>query len=176
MKVSESLLYVVKASVLAGVIYCGFSLLPLEKVTSEFTAEVLNFFQISASSYEQQGRIYLEYLHISIDCTALEIIAIFLGLILAAKAPLTKRVIFSVTGSAAVFFVNIARIGIVYYLLEKNIPWVLAHDLFSGTLSILAGMLFLIISEHYLPQINENLYTLLDAAEQSVRSLRPRTR
>lgn len=169
-RVSESALYVVKASVIALLLYMGFSFLPLEKITSDVTADVLTLSGISAVSYEQQGRVYLEYLHISIDCTALEIIAVFLGLILAVKSPLSRRIIFSVTGSFAVFFVNIFRIGIVYYLLEKGIPWVLAHDLFSGSLSILAGMLFLMISERYLPQINENLYTLLDAAEGIIRS------
>jgi hypothetical protein len=61
--------------------------------------------------------------------------------------------------------VNILRICAVYYLLEQNIPWWLAHDLFSGGLSIMAGVVFLVISERYMPQINENLYTLLDAAE-----------
>jgi exosortase/archaeosortase family protein len=164
-KVTDAGMYVVKAAVLSCVCYVGFSLFPLERLTSDVTAHVLNGVGIAAESYEQQGRIYLEYLQISIDCTALEIIAIFLGLILAVKAPLFKRIIFSVTGSAAVFVVNILRICIVFYLLEQKIPWWLAHDLFSGGLSIMAGVVFLVISEHYMQQINENLYTLLDAAE-----------
>lgn len=169
-KVNNAVMYVVKAAVIAVLFYAVFSFLPLERVTSDFTAAVLNRVGIAAESYEQQGRIFLEYLQISIDCTALEIVSIFLGLILAVDSPFYKRVIFSVTGSAAVFLVNIVRISIVYYLLEKGIPWVLAHDLFSGGLSIAAGVLFLTISEHYLPRINENLYTLLNAAETFLKS------
>jgi len=169
---SESVLYVVKAGIIAGIVYVGSRILPAERVTSDVTAAVLNFFGIVTESYEQAGRIYLEYLQISIDCTALEIIAIFLGLILAVKASRTRKVIFSVTGSSAVFLANIARISVVYYLLEKGVPWWIAHDLFSGGLSILAGMLFLVVSEQYLPQINENLYTLLDACETFVSKIR----
>lgn len=169
---SESVLYVVKAGCIAGMVYVGSRILPAEKVTSDVTAAVLNFFGIAAESYEQAGRIYVEYLQISIDCTALEIIAIFLGLILAVKASRTRKVIFSVTGSSGVFLANIARISVVYYLLEKGVPWWIAHDLFSGGLSILAGMLFLVVSEQYLPQINENLYTLLDACETVVSKIR----
>ncbi|MBU7017392.1 MAG: exosortase/archaeosortase family protein [Theionarchaea archaeon] len=161
----EAATYVVKSCIIAMLFYVLFSYLPVERVTSDFTAQVLNSFGISAESYEEAGRIYLEYLQISIDCTALEIMAIFLGLILAAKSTLTKRVLFSLFTFFCVFFANIARISIVYYLLEKGIPWYLAHDLFSGGLSIAAGIAFLMLSEHYLPQINENLYTLLDAAE-----------
>ena len=170
MKASNPLLYVVKASLIALLFYAGFSLLPLEKITSDVTAAVLNSFGIAATSYQQEGRIYLEYLHISIDCTALEIIAIFLGLILAANSPITRRITFAGFGSAAVFTANILRIGIVYFLLEKGVPWEIAHDLFSGALSILAGMLFLLVSEHYLPQINETLYALLDSAEHFLKS------
>lgn len=166
----NALLYVVKASLIAGLFYAGFSLFPLERVTSEYTAAVLTWAGIPAETYEQHGRIYLEYLQISMDCTALEIVAIFLGLILAVTSSLRKRIIFAVFGSAAVFLVNIGRISTVYYLLERGVPWYLAHDLFSGVLSILAGMLFLLISEHYLPEINKNLYTLLDAVESFFKS------
>ncbi len=158
-------MYVVKSCIIAVSFYILFSCLPVERVTSDFTARVLNSFGISAESYEEAGRIYLEYLQISIDCTALEIMAIFLGLTLAAKSTLVKRVLFSLFTFSCVFFANIARISIVYYLLERGIPWYLAHDLFSGGLSIAAGITFLMLSEHYLPQVNENLYTLLDAAE-----------
>ena len=161
----EAVTYVVKSSVIAVLFYVFFSYLPVERVTSDFTATVLTLFGLAAESYEEAGRIYLEYLQISIDCTALEIMAIFLGLIIAARATIMKRIVFSLFSFSCVFFANIARISIVYYLLEKGVPWYLAHDAFSGGLSIAAGIVFLMVSEHYLPQINENLYTLLDAAE-----------
>lgn len=169
---NESVMYVVKAGIIAGVIYVVFTFLPSERVTSDITAYVLNMFGIAAESYEEGGRIYLEYLQISIDCTALEIIAIFLGLILAVKGVLTRKVIFSVTGASAVFVANIARISVVYYFLEKGVPWWIGHDVFSGGLSILAGMLFLMASEQYLPQINEHLYTLLDGVETVIAKIR----
>lgn len=169
---SNPLRYVVCASLIALFIYVVASLLPVEKWTSHFTARLVTFLGIPATSYAEHGRIYLEYLQISIDCTALEIIALFLGLILAAPAPLSKRLIFSTIGAVTVFVANILRIGTVYYLLEKGIPWYAAHDLFSATLAILAGVLFLTVSEHYLPQINENLYLLLDAAEHSLSRIR----
>ncbi len=162
---NETFLYVIKACTIAVLSYVIFRLLPLERVTSDFTAQVLNWFGIAAESYEVEGRIYLEYLQISLDCTALEIVAMFLGLILAVKASFHRKIVFSLTGSSAVFLANIGRISVVYFLLEKGVPWYLAHDIFSGGLSILAGMLFLIVSERHLPQINENLYTILDACE-----------
>ena len=167
---NEAVKYVVKACVVAVLFYAGFSFLPVERWTSEFTADVLTSCGIPADSYEQEGRIYLEYLQISMDCTALEVMAIFLGLTLVVNSPLRRRVYFSLFCTAAVFFSNIGRISIVYYLLEKGIPWWLAHDLFSGGLSIGAGILFLALTERYLPQINAHLYTLLDAAESLVRT------
>jgi exosortase/archaeosortase family protein len=169
-KLSDALFYLIKSSVIAIAFYIVASLLPMEKLTSDVTAALLRMCGIHAVSYEENGRIFLEYLSISIDCTALEIIAIFLGLILAASSTVPKKTGFALFISLAVFFVNVARIGIVYYLLEKGIPWWLAHDLFSGVLSIGAGMIFLLLSEHYLPSINQHLYTLLDAAESAIRS------
>jgi exosortase/archaeosortase family protein len=167
---SDALVYVLRASCIAVCFYAVASLLPLEKFTSDVTAALLRVWGIEAVSFEENGRIFLEYLSISIDCTALEIMAIFLGLILAASSPLLKKSAFAFCITLAVFFGNIMRIGIVYYLLEKGIPWWLAHDLFSGALSIGAGMIFLLLSELYLPIINQQLFTLLDAAESGIRS------
>lgn len=169
-KLNDALSYLILSSLIAITFYIVASLLPMERLTSDVTAALLRLCGIQVMSHEENGRIFLEYLSISIDCTALEIIAIFLGLILAASSTLYRKIGFALFISLAVFFVNTARIGIVYYLLEEGVPWWLAHDLFSGVLSIGAGMLFLLLSEHFLPSINQHLYTLLDAAESAVRS------
>jgi exosortase/archaeosortase family protein len=168
-KLNDALFYVMRASLIAICFYMVTSLLPMEKLTSDVTAALLRVWGIEAVSFEENGRVFLEYLSISIDCTALEIMAIFLGLILAVTSPVLKKAVFALCITLAVFFANIARIGMVYYLLEKGIPWWLAHDLFSGVLSIGAGMIFLLLSEHYLPIINQQLFTLLDAAESGIR-------
>lgn len=162
---SEPVKYVLRAGIYAAIVYVVASLLPVERITSQATAQVVTLLGMKASWYEQNGHHYIEYLYISIDCTAMEVVALFIGMIMAAKAELRRRVIFAVTGSAAVIAVNIGRIGAVYYFLEHDIPWVLAHDVFSGGLAIGSGMLFLLVSERYLPQINQNLYALLDMIE-----------
>jgi exosortase/archaeosortase family protein len=162
---SEPVRYVVRAGIYAAIVYVVASLLPVERITSQATAQVVTLLGMKASWYEQNGHHYIEYLYISIDCTAMEVVALFIGMIMAAKAELRRRVIFAVTGSAAVIAVNIGRIGTVYYFLEHDIPWVLAHDVFSGGLAIGSGMLFLLVSERFLPQINQNLYALLDIIE-----------
>ncbi|MBU7037837.1 MAG: exosortase/archaeosortase family protein [Theionarchaea archaeon] len=164
---SEPVQYVVRAAVYAAAVYVVASLLPVERITSQATAQFVTVLGMKAAWYQQNGHHYIEYLYISIDCTAMEIVALFIGMIMAAKAGLRRRVIFAVTGSAAVVMVNIGRIGAVYYLLEHDIPWVLAHDIFSGGLAIGSGMLFLLISERHLPQINQNLYALLDMVESA---------
>ncbi len=164
----KSVEYIVKASLVAGLVYVIALVLPVEQWTSQVTAAVLTFFGMPAHCHQQYGQVYLDYLQISIDCTAMEVIAIFVGLVAAADAAYKKRVVFAVFCSATVFLANIFRISIVYYLLEKGMPWWLAHDLFSGGLAILAGMIFLLISEQYIPYINEALYCLLDAVEQRI--------
>ncbi|MBU6998177.1 MAG: hypothetical protein HXS41_12915 [Theionarchaea archaeon] len=164
---SEPVQYVVRAGVCAAVVYVVATLLPMERITSQITTQVVTLLGMKASWYEQNGHYYIEYLYISIDCTAVEVAALFIGMIVAAKAEVKRRVIFAVAGTAAVVTVNIGRIGAVYYLLEQNVPWVLAHDVFSGGLAIGSGMLFLLISERYLPQINQNLYALLDMVENA---------
>lgn len=169
---SESVHYIVKAAVIAGVVYGIARLLPVEEVTSSVTANVLTRLGVPAVSYEQYGRVYLGYLYISIDCTALEVVAIFLGLILAAKTNWVKKLIFSVFVSVTVCVANIARISMVYYFLEHDIPWYIAHDIFSGGLAIVSGMLFLVVSERYMPQINQNLYTLLERIECALPRIR----
>lgn len=165
-QVSEPLQYVVKAALIAVIVYGAASLLPVEKWTSDATASLLTNAGLPAHSYEDNGRIYLEYLQISVDCTAIEVIAIFLGLLLAAPSPLYRRVFLAFLGSLAVFSCNVARIGIVYVLLEKGVPWYAAHDAFSGILAVLAGMLFLAVTERYLPPVNANLYSFLDTVER----------
>jgi exosortase/archaeosortase family protein len=168
-RLSEPAAYVVKAFCIAVCVYVVIQILPVEMVTSDMTARVLNLVGIPAQCYEQHGRVYLEYLQISIDCTALEVVAIFLGLIMAANAPVARKIGFAIFGAGAVFVANIVRISVVYYLLERDVPWYVAHDIFSGGLAIAAGMLFLVVSEHWMPHINENLYSLLDAAENLIR-------
>lgn len=165
----KSVMYIVKASLIAGLIYVLALVLPVEQWTSQVTAAVLTLCGIPAHYHYQYGHVYVEYLQISIDCTAMEVIAIFAGLVTAADAALKNRVIFTVFYSGTVFVANIFRISIVYLLLEKGVPWWLAHDLFSGGLAILAGMLFLVLSEPVIPYITETLSSLLDAVESWIK-------
>jgi exosortase/archaeosortase family protein len=169
---SESVQYIVKASIIAGVIYGILRVLPAEEVTSLVTAKMLTWLGVPAVSYQESGRVYLEYLYISIDCTALEVVAIFLGLILAVNTKWVPKILFSIFVSGTVFVANIARISVVYYLLEHDIPWYIAHDIFSGGLAIAAGMLFLVVSEQYMPEINQYLYILLEQFENALPRIR----
>ncbi|MGD2249844.1 MAG: exosortase/archaeosortase family protein [Candidatus Methanofastidiosia archaeon] len=169
---NEPVKYILKASIIAVLVYGAARVLPAEEITSLVTANVLTWWGVPAVSYQESGRVYLEYLYISIDCTALEVVAIFLGLILAVNTKWIQKIVFSVFVSGTVFVANIARISVVYYLLEHGIPWYIAHDIFSGGLAIAAGMLFLLVSEQYMPEINQYLYTLLEQFENALSRIR----
>lgn len=169
-KVGDSVKYLVKALSIALFIYLLVRFLPMEKFTSDAAAHLLNFFGIRAQTYERQGYIYLQSLYISIECTAMRLIVVYLGLILSSKSTVTKKVILSVIFSAIVFLINVARIDLCYYLSEGGIPRVLAHDVFWYGFVIGGGILFFILSQYYLPHIIGNFHTLLDVLLNFLRS------
>lgn len=168
-KVGSPLKYVIKAFLIATLIYVIVSFFPVEKLTSESTTCILNFFGIDAKTYEMYGRIYLQDHYISIKCTSVRIIAGYLGLALSTKSPLTKKFIFSVIFSIIAFLLNNARLSIGYYLSEIGIPRILAHDLVWWGFFFAVGMLFFTISKYCLPQINKWMYIHLGKVSKFLR-------
>lgn len=169
-KLRGSITYMGKAFCIALLIYTAACLLPVERVTSDCTTNFLNSFGVTATSYEKQGRILMENIPISIECTAVKIIAVYVGLILSVKSSNARKFIFSIAYSLTVFLTNSTRIGITYYLRRADVSWVLAHDVLWIGFFIAIGALFFMVSHYYLPRINENLYIILEASLNSLRT------
>ncbi len=152
--------YVGKAVCIAILIFAMVSFFPVEKFTSDSTATVLNFLGISAATYVKNGDIYLEGHYITIKCTAMRIIAVCLGLVLSTKSCIAKKLVFSVMFSVIIFLMNVVRLSIGYCLSEKGLPFFVTHDVVWWSFFTVAVIFVFIVSRHYLPQVNENVYTL----------------
>lgn len=123
-------------------------------INSAFILRTLNFPGVVQAV---DGRVFLNQVEIVKECTGIQVVAVFAGIIL----PLPKvkwRVKLQALGvvSLAVYVANVVRIVLELWLLYAGIlPWSLAHEPFGMILSVISVALFLLAANHYIPEIGE---------------------
>ena len=125
---------------------------------SAFLLKLLNF---SGDVYTIGNRVFLNEVEIVRQCTGIQVIAVFAGIIL----PLPKvkwkiKLQALVVVAIALYVANVIRIVLELWLLYAGIlPWSLAHEPFGTILGIVSVMIFLLAANHYIPEIGEYIFT-----------------
>jgi exosortase/archaeosortase family protein len=96
------------------------------------------------------------------DCTGIQVIAVFIGLILPLpKVSVKKKAISLILLSSIIYVSNIARLMLEYYLVTKGIlPWSLAHYPLSLVLGVAGVFLLVIVNDRIMPEFGEYVFSL----------------
>jgi len=145
------------AAIIILVIYYLPNYFFLEKTTADHTALLLNFIGMRVQTSVISGDVYLAQIKIVKDCTGVQVIAVFFGLIIPVpEAPLRKKLLALLFVSALLYAANILRIALEFSLLYLNIlPWSIAHYPLSLLLGIMGVLALVFVSDHLLPEFGD---------------------
>jgi exosortase/archaeosortase family protein len=131
----------------------------LEKATADHTALLLNSIGMRVQTTIISENVYLAQIKIVKDCTGVQVIAVFFGLIIPVPdAPLRKKLLALLIVSALLYVANVLRIALEFSLLYLNIlPWSIAHYPLSLLLGIMGVLALVFVSDHLLPEFGDFL-------------------
>jgi exosortase/archaeosortase family protein len=149
--------YIVAAAIIILVIYYLPNYLFLEKATADHTAFLLNSLGISVQTKVISENVFLADIKIVKDCTGVQVIAVFFGLLIPIpKAPLKKKFLTLVIVSTFLYVTNVLRIALEFCLVYLNaLPWVLAHYPLSFLLGIIGVFVLVFVTDHLLPEFGD---------------------
>jgi exosortase/archaeosortase family protein len=133
----------------------------LKLATAHCSAFLLKLLSFSGEVHLFENRVFLNEVEIVRQCTGIQVIAVFSGLILPIpnvkwKVKLQALAVVSI----AVYVANIIRIVLELWLLYAGIlPWSLAHEPLGTILGIISVAIFIIAANHYIPAIGEYIVT-----------------
>ena len=134
----------------------------LEKATAGHTAFLLNSLGMSVQTKVINENVYLANIKIVKDCTGVQVIAVFLGLLIPIpNTPLKKKFLTLMILSTLLYAANVLRIALEFSLVYLNIlPWSLAHYPLSFLLGIIGVLTLVLVTNHLLPEFGSFLFNV----------------
>lgn len=136
----------------------------LEKVIAEHSAVLMGIIGIKATVWYLGDRVFLNQFEIQRMCTGVQVIAVFLGIVVAMpKVALKKRAVAFGIVAASIYLANIGRIAFEIWLLYNGIlPWSLAHYPTGLILGVFAVAFLIIVADHFIPEIGDLAFSALN--------------
>ncbi len=131
----------------------------LKWVTAVNSALLLRAFGIQAAAWTSGGRAFINEVEIVRECTGIQVVAVFAGLLIPLPGVPWKRKLQAVgLIFLAVYVANVFRIVLELWLLyEGLLPWSLAHEPLGTVLGVISVAIFLLAVNHYVPQVGDYL-------------------
>lgn len=127
----------------------------LEKLTAILSARILQAL-IPVTLHIENHAAYVNGIQIVRECTGIQVIAVFTGLILPIRSSWLKRVRTLAILSAVLFLINALRIAIEILIFElKFVSWQIAHVGLSVVLGIIGVYLLTIMTDIFLPEFGD---------------------
>ncbi len=129
----------------------------LEKVIAEHSAILMGIIGIKATVWYLGDRVFLNQFEIQRMCTGVQVIAVFLGIVVAMpKVALKKRALAFGIVAVSIYLANVGRIAFEIWLLYNGIlPWSLAHYPTGLILGVFAVSFLIVVADHFIPEIGD---------------------
>ncbi len=136
----------------------------LEKATAEHSAALLGLIGIKSTIWYQGNRVFLNQFEIERMCTGVQVVAVFLGLIVAMpKVAVKKRIAALGIVAASVYFANLGRIALEIWMLYSGIlPWDLAHYPTGLILGVFSVAFLIVVADYFIPEIGDLAFSTLN--------------
>jgi exosortase/archaeosortase family protein len=140
----------------------------LENVTAQHSALVMNMIGMKATVWYQGSEVYVNQFDVQRMCTGVQVIAVFLGIIVALpKTKLKKKVLAFGIIAVSVYLANIGRIVLEIWLLYSGtLPWSLAHYPTGLILGVFAVAFLVVVADHFMPAIGDMALSALDGCRE----------
>ena len=160
----EALRFLAIASAIATVVYYIPNYWFLENWTALHSALVMNMVGMKASVWYQGNDVFVNQFDVQKMCTGVQVIAVFLGIIVALpRTAVKKKVMGFVIIAVSVYLANIGRIVLEIWLLYSGIlPWSLAHYPTGLVLGVFAVAFLVVVADHFMPAIGDMALSALD--------------
>ncbi len=159
-------LYIVLALTLTSIVYYLPNYFFLERIIADHSTTILQFSGLDVQLNVYGEKAFINDIRVVRECTGIQAIAVFMGLILPLPKVSWKR-----KGSVLiaifpfVYISNLLRVVFEYWLLAKEIlPWHLIHYPLSLLLGVIGVFLLVLISDKLMPQFGEFIF---DAAQRA---------
>jgi len=136
----------------------------LENWTAQHSAAVMNLVGMKASVWYQGTNVFVNQFEVERMCTGVQVIAVFLGIIIALpRTAVKKKVLAFVIIAVSVYLANIGRIVLEIWLLYSGLlPWSLAHYPTGLILGVFAVAFLVVVADHFMPAIGDMALSALD--------------
>jgi exosortase/archaeosortase family protein len=152
---------VLSISIIVAVYYLP-NYLFLETAVANNSSYLLSYFGQKAPVHFENSSVLIGSYTVARDCTGIQVIAVFLGLILPLpRVPFKKKIISLAFLGTMVYISNIFRLILEYYLVANEIlPWSLAHYPLSLVFGIIGVFLLVLVNNKLIPEFGEYVFTL----------------
>jgi exosortase/archaeosortase family protein len=152
--------YLVAAAIIVMTVYYLPNYFFLEKTTADHAASLLNSLGMQVQERIIGSSVFLANIQIVKECTGVQVIAVFLGLLIPLpNAPLKKKLLTLVVVSTILYAANVLRIALEFWLVYLSIlPWYLAHYPLSLLLGIIGVFVLVLVTDRLLPEFGNFLF------------------
>ena len=160
----EAFRFVAIASAIALVVYYVPNYWFLENLTAQHSAVVMNMVGMKASVWYQGNDVFVNQFDVQRMCTGVQVIAVFLGIIVALpRTAVRKKILAFAVIAVSVYAANIGRIVLEIWLLYSGIlPWSLAHYPTGLILGVFAVAFLVVVADYFMPAIGDMAVSALD--------------
>jgi exosortase/archaeosortase family protein len=157
------ILYVAAATIIILVVFYVPNYFFLEKAIAHHTAFLLNSLGIHVETKIVGADVFLDDIKIVKDCTGIQVIAVFSGLLLPVPNATWKKKILTLSIISSVLYAaNLLRIALEFSLVYFEImPWFLAHYPLSLLLGITGVFILVIFVDHLIPEFKDFLFNFI---------------
>ena len=153
------ILYAIAVTIIILTVYYLPNYFLLEKATADHAAWLLNLLGVPVEVNVISGSAFLANIRIVKDCTGVQVMAVFLGLLIPLPyASWRMKLLTLATVIASVYVANVLRIALEFWLVYYNIlPWNLAHYPLSLLLGIVGVAVLVLATDRLLPEFGNFL-------------------
>jgi exosortase/archaeosortase family protein len=136
----------------------------LEQLTAQHSAMVMEMIGMKATVWYQSGSVFVNQFDVQRMCTGVQVIAVFLGIIVALpRTVLKKKVLAFGIIAGSVYLANVGRIVLeIWFLYSGVLPWSLAHYPTGLILGIFAVAFLVVVADHFMPAIGDIALSALE--------------
>jgi len=165
----EALRFLGIASAIALALYYIPNYWFLENWTAQYSAVVMNMVGMRATVWYQGTNVFVNQFEVERMCTGVQVIAVFLGIIVALpRTAVKKKIIAFAIIAVSVYLANIGRIVLeIWFLYSGLLPWSLAHYPTGLILGIFSVALLVVVADHFMPAIGDMALAVLDAFKRT---------
>ena len=140
-----------------------------ERLIAENSAVLMQLIGIKSTIWTLGNRVFLNEFEIERMCTGVQVMAVFLGIIVAVpKVALKKRILAFSLVVVSVHVANIGRIAFEIWLVYNGIlPWSLVHYPTGLILGVFSVAFLIVAADYFIPQIGDLAFSLLNPSRNS---------